>query len=169
MRKFSTLDIALLPTLGALMFVSKLLTEALPNVHFLALFIIVFTVLFRAKALISIYIFVILTGFYGGFNVWWIPYLYIWLPLWATVMLLPKKMNVKIAVPVYMAVAGLHGLLYGTLYAPFQAIAFGMNFKSTVAWIIAGLPWDAIHGISNFCIASLSVPIISVMKKVINH
>ena len=125
MRKFSTLDIALLPTLGALMFVSKLLTEALPNVHFLALFIIVFTVLFRAKALISIYLFVI--------------------------------------------ACALHGILFGTLYAPFQAIAFGMNFKSTVAWIIAGLPWDAVHGISNFCIASLSVPIISVMKKVINH
>ena len=77
--------------LGALIFCSKLLMEWAPNIHFIALFIITFTLVYRQKALVPIYVFVLLTGVYGGFNVWWVPYLYIWLPLWGIAMLIPRR------------------------------------------------------------------------------
>ena len=77
--------------LGALMFCSKLLLEWAPNIHLLALFIITFTLVYRAKALVPIYVFVLLTGVYGGFNVWWVPHVYIWLPIWGLAMLLPRR------------------------------------------------------------------------------
>ena len=72
------------------MFIGKLVMEGLPNIHPVAMFIMVFTIVYRAKALIPIGIFVVLTGVYGGFNLWWIPYLYIWAVLWGMTMLIPK-------------------------------------------------------------------------------
>lgn len=160
------MDIAVCAMLGAIMFCSKIFLEFLPNIHLLAMFILVFTVVYRAKALIAIYVFVAITGVYAGFALWWIPYLYIWTVLWAAVMLLPKNMPKKIAVPVYIIVCALHGLLYGILYSPFQAVAFGLDLKGTISWIIAGLPYDLIHGVGNAVSATLALPLITAIKKV---
>ena len=79
-------------------------------------------------------------------------------------MLLPKKMPPKVAPIVYMIVCALHGFLYGTLYAPAQAIMFGFSFEQTIAWIISGIPFDAIHGVSNLICGILIVPLIKAMK-----
>ncbi len=167
--KLKIWEITLFPLLGAVMFASKLVMEVLPNIHILGMLIITFTVVFRVKALIPIYIFVFLEGIFSGFNVWWIPYLYIWTVLWGVTMLLPKSMPKKIAIPVYMVVCALHGFLYGTLYAPVQALFFGLDFKGTIAWITAGLPFDAIHGISNFFMGLLVVPLSLVLKRTIKN
>ena len=121
-------------------------------------------VVYRQKALYPIYIFVLLVGLFNGFNAWWIPYLYIWAILWGATMLLPKKLPKKAAPFIYMGVSALHGFLYGTLYAPFQALYFGLSFQGMIAWIVAGLPWDAVHGISNFICGILIVPFIKLLR-----
>ncbi len=159
-------ELALFTLLGTVMFVSKFLLDFLPNIHMNTMLIIVFTLVFRQKALIPIYVFVFLTGIYAAFALWWIPYLYIWLFPFAITMLLPRKIPKKVAVPVYMAVCASHGFLYGTLYAPSQALLFGLDFKGMCAWIIAGLPWDAVHGISNCMLAILVLPLSIPLKKV---
>lgn len=158
-------EIALFGMLGALMYASKIALEILPNVHLLAVFIMAETVVYRQKALYPIYTFVFITGLLNGFSIWWWPYLYIWTVLWGAGMLLPKEMPKKAAPVVYMTVCALHGFLYGTLYSPYQALMFHLDFKGMVSWIIAGLPYDAIHGVSNFFCALLVVPLISVMKQ----
>lgn len=135
--------------LGALMYASKVIMEMAPNIHLLGVFIAAFTVVYRKKALYPIYIFVLLNGMFCGFAGWWIPYLYIWTVLWAMVMLLPQNMPKKVRPFAYMTVCALHGFLYGTLYAPVQAVLYGLNFKGMLAWILAGLPFDLIHGVSN--------------------
>ena len=147
------------------MYASKIALEILPNVHLLAVFIMAETVVYRQKALYPIYTFVFITGLMNGFSIWWWPYLYIWTVLWGAGMLLPKEMPKKVAPVVYMVVCALHGFLYGTLYSPYQALMFHLDFKGMVSWIIAGLPYDAIHGVSNFFCALLVVPLISVMKQ----
>ena len=146
------------------MYVSKVIMEFVPNVHLLGVFVVAFTVVYRQKALYPIYVFVMLTGIFAGFAGWWIPYLYIWTILWAVVMLLPKKMPKKVQPLVYMSVSAAHGFLYGTLYAPVQALLYGLNLKGMVAWIIAGLPWDFTHGVSNFFCGILIVPVISALR-----
>lgn len=151
--------------LGALMYISKMIMEFAPNVHLLGVFTIAYTVVYRKKALYPIYIYVILNGIFGGFAPWWLPYLYVWTILWGVVMLLPKKMPKKIAPVVYMVICAAHGFLFGTLYAPVQAILYGLDFKGTLAWIIAGLPWDFIHGVSNFFCGILIVPIILILRR----
>ncbi len=163
--KLNIKEIALFGMLGALMYASKMALEILPNVHLLAVFIMAETVVYRQKALYPIYTFVFITGLLNGFSIWWWPYLYIWTVLWGAGMLLPKEMPKKVAPVVYMAVCALHGFLYGTLYSPYQALMFHLDFKGMVSWIIAGLPYDAIHGVSNFFCALLVVPLISVMKQ----
>lgn len=150
-----------------MMYASKILMEAFPNVHLLGVFIVAETLVFRRKALYPLYCFVLITGAANAFSVWWIPYLYIWAFLWGAVMLLPKRMPLWLQAPVYAVVCSLHGFLYGTLYAPFQAIAFGLDLKGTVAWIVAGLPWDAVHGVSNLIAGLiLIVPLKKVLEKI---
>lgn len=151
--------------LGTLMFCSKLLTDFLPNIHLLGMFTMTYTIVYRKKALIPIYVYVLLNGIYAGFNMWWLPYLYIWTVLWAVTMLLPRNMSKKAKHIVYPLVCCLHGLLFGTLYAPAQALMMGMSFKATIAWIIAGLPWDAVHGVGNLAAGTLIYPLSEVLRK----
>ena len=163
--KISVREMVIFSMLGALMYVSKMLMEFAPNVHLLGVFTVTFTIVYRWKALYPIYVFVFLVGLFNGFSIWWIPYLDLWAVLWGMTMLLPKKMPNKVRPIVYMVVCALHGYLYGTLYAPFQAICFGLNFKGMVAWIVAGLPWDCIHGTSNLIAGILIVPLATLLGK----
>ena len=63
-------EMVLFPMLGTLMFTSKILMEMLPNIHLLGMLTITYTLVFRFKALIPIYIYVFLNGLYSGFNMW---------------------------------------------------------------------------------------------------
>lgn len=163
--RVTTKELAVFSVLGALMYTSKILMEVAPNVHLLGVFTISFTVVYRKKALYPIYIYVLLNGIMSGFATWWIPYLYIWTILWAMVMALPKNMPKKLEPIVYMLVCGAHGFLYGTLYAPSQAILFGLDMEAMIAWIIAGLPWDFIHGVSNLICGLMIVPLVTALRK----
>ena len=138
--RLTTREITIFAMLGAVMYGSKVILEFAPNIY------------------------VLLNGLFSGFSAWWVPYLYIWTVLWGAVMLLPKKMPKAVRPFVYMIVCAVHGFLFGTLYAPVQAVLFGLNFEGMIAWIAAGLPWDFLHGISNFFCGILIVPIVSVLR-----
>jgi len=163
--KLSVREIAIFGVLGAIMYASKLIMEVLPNMHLLGMFIISLTVVYRVKALYPIYTFVLITGLFSGFATWWIPYLYIWTILWAGAMALPKKMPPKLAAAAYMLLGAAHGCLYGCLYAPAQALMFGLSFEGMIAWIAAGLPFDLIHGVSNFFAGILVLPLVKVLRQ----
>lgn len=162
--RLTTRELTIFAMLGALMYASKIVMEFAPNIHLLGVFTIAFTVVYRKKALYPIYIYVLLNGLLSGFSAWWVPYLYLWTVLWGMVMLLPQKMPKAVRPLVYMSVCAVHGFLFGTLYAPVQAVLFGFSLEKMIAWMIAGLPWDFLHGISNFFCGVLIVPVISVLR-----
>lgn len=162
----STYELVVFAMLGTLMFVSKLVLEALPNIHMLGVLTMVYTLVYRKKALVPIYISVLLTGIYAGFSLWWIPHLYLWTVLWAVTMLLPQNMSAKKKMAVYPVVCALHGLFYGTLFAPAQAIMFGLSLGQMLAWIAAGLPWDLIHAAGNFFIGVLIYPLSRLLLRI---
>lgn len=166
--KLNVREIAVFGMLGALMYASKMLMEVLPNIHLLGVFTIAFTVVYRKKALYPIYIYVLLNGIFSGFATWWIPYLYIWTILWGVTMLLPKKMPQKVQPIVYMIVNACHGFSFGILYAPAQALLYGLSFKGMLAWIASGFPFDITHGISNFICGALIVPIVHILRRLEN-
>lgn len=152
--------------LAALMFGTKKLMEALPNIHLVGVFIVAMTAVYRRKALLPLYTYVLLEGLFGGFSAWWIPYLYIWTALWGMTMLIPRSLPQRAQRFVYGGVCGLHGLLFGLLYAPLQALMFHMKPKAMWAWIAAGLPFDCIHAVSNLVFGLVLIPpLIAVIRR----
>lgn len=158
-RRVSTRHIVLYAMLGTLMYLSKLLMEWAPNIHFIGMLTMTYTIVYRRGALIPLYLFVFLSGLFGGFGPWWIPYLYVWTVLWGVTMLLPRSLPAWAAAPVYMLVCALHGLSFGVLYAPSQALMFGMSFKAMLAWVAAGLPFDLLHAAGNLASGVLILPL----------
>lgn len=163
--KINVKEIAVFAMLGTLIYAGDIAFEALPNIHLVGVLIVAITVVYRVKALFPIYVYVFLNGLISGFGVWWVPYLYIWTVLWGMTMLIPKNLPKGLKPVIYCFVCGLHGILFGTLYAPFQALFFGLDFKETLAWIAAGLPFDVTHAISNAVCATLVCPIAIALKK----
>jgi energy-coupling factor transport system substrate-specific component len=152
--------------LGAVMFVSKILIQAIPYVHLLGLFMASITLTYRRRALIPIYVFIFADGLYWGFSVWWVPYLYVWLPLWMMFMIVGKlKVPDRLRIPLYMVLTALHGLSFGTLYAPAHALMFGLSLQGMAAWIVIGFPFDLIHAVGNFAAGTMIVPLAKLMKR----
>ena len=164
--KLTVREIAKFGLFGAIIYAQKAILAALPNIHLVAVLIIALTVVYRGKALYPLYVYVILEGIFGGFTTWWIPYLYIWTILWGVVMLLPQSLpDKKYGGIIYMIICGLHGILYGALFAPVEAVLFGLDFKGIIAWIVSGLSFDIIHGVSNFCLGVLIIPLIKLFRR----
>ncbi len=167
-KKISIRQMTIFAMIAALMYATKIALQALPNVHLLAVFIAASTIVYRKKALYPLYTYVLIEGIFAGFAAWWIPYLYLWTILWAAVMLVTssKRITESKHMPlIIMVVCGLHGLAFGTLYAPAQALMYGLDFKAMIAWIIAGIPFDLIHGVSNFFCSLLVMPFVSIMRR----
>lgn len=164
-KPFLTLrEVVLFGLFPAIIYAAQLAMSALPNIHLTGMFIMLMTLLFRAKALIPLYVYVVLMGVTNGFNVWWIPYLYVWTVLWGMTMLIPRKIPDKWAMIVYPAVCALHGFCYGLIYSPAQAMIFGYNFEQTVTWILSGLPFDALHGVGNLFMGTLILPLLKALR-----
>ena len=161
----SVWEMVVFAMLGTVMFCSKIIMEALPNIHLLGALTMAYTVAFRKKALIPIYIYVVLNGVYSGFSAWWVPYTYIWTILWIVVMLLPRRLPRWAKAIIYPAICGVHGFAFGTLYAPAQAIMFHLDFRGMLAWIGAGLPFDLIHGVGNSLAGLLVLPLGEVLTR----
>ena len=164
--KLSVKEMVIFSMLASIMYVSKIIMDSFPNIHLIGTLTIAYTLVYRKKALFIIYTFVFITGLFNGFGVWWIPYLYIWTILWGMTMLLPKNIPNQLKPIVYMILCASHGFLYGILYAPSQALLFGLDSSGMIAWIMSGLYFDLIHGISNFTIGTLILPIVNILQKV---
>ncbi len=164
-KQFLTVkEVVLFGLFPAIMVAAQQSMAALPNIHLTGMFVMLTTLIFRVKALIPLYIYVFVMGILLGFNVAWLPYLYIWTVLWGMTMLIPKNIPTKVAIFVYPAVCALHGFGYGILYAPTQALVYGYSWEQTKLWILSGLPFDALHGISNLCMGMLIVPLLKALQ-----
>lgn len=152
--------------LGTIMFLSDLIMDALPNIHAIAMFIALFTLIYRWKALIPLYVYVALTGVYAGLAPWWIPYLYVWAPLWALMMLIPKNAPDKVKFILSTVFCSLHGITFGLLYTPGQAIMYGLNLQGMISWYLVGIPFDILSLVGNFAMSFLIKPLYKVLRKI---
>ena len=80
-------------------------------------------------------------------------------------MLLPRNLSSRAEYVVYPILCFLHGLFYGVLYAPAQALLFHMDLTATLAWIAAGFSFDVIHAVSNFAVGFLVPPLVLVLRR----
>jgi energy-coupling factor transport system substrate-specific component len=151
--------------LGAVMHATQFALQSVLGVQLIGLFIAAFTLAYRARALIPIYVWVALHGAFYGF-IFTIPYMYIWLLPWGIFMLAGKiKLPKKYLTPIYMVLSALGGLTFGTLYAPFWALWSGLSFEQMLIWIAVGFSTDIGYAISNFAFGILILPMSELLRK----
>ena len=148
--------------LAAILIVSKEMLAFLPNVELISTLLMAYTVVYRFRALLPLYFFVAVEAFLYPSVSTTLMYLYVWLAPWGIAMLLPRK---PLPAPVYMVIGGLFGLSFGIFCAPVQAAYFGLSCKGTLAWIVAGFPFDFTHAIGNFAIGILAPVLIRLLMK----
>lgn len=163
-------ELVLFAMFGALMAVSDLVMNVIPNVHLVGVLIVVLTVVYRQKALYPIFVYVLLIGSGEGFGTWLLPYLYVWPALWGMVMLLPRRMPKWLAPIVYSLVCALHGFAFGLLWMPSQMILMHFSWDMALVWWANGFfTADVPHGIGNLVGSLLIVPLVSLIRRLENR
>lgn len=147
--KLSARDVAFMGMAVAIIEACKLVMQGLPNIEVTSFFVMLFTLVLGKRMLLVVPAFTLIEGCIYGFGIWWVMYLYAW-PLLALVTWLVRK---KDSVLLYSIISGMFGLFFGALCSiPYFFIGgFAMMFN----WWIAGIPFDLIHGASNFLIMLL--------------
>lgn len=146
-RSMRTKDIVIIGIMSALIIILQVGLLFLPNIELVSLLIILCTIMYGWKTLYIIYVFVIVEGLIYGFGIWWINYLYVWTILMLITMLFRNKRS-----PFFWAIlSGAFGLCFGALCSiPYFFIG---GVSMAVSGIISGIPFDAIHCLSNYVIA----------------
>lgn len=141
--KMKLREMVLLALIGAMMMATQVALAALPNIHLVAVFVILAALLFGWKSLFSVYIFVILEGLIYGFSMWFINYLYVWTVLAVIAVLFRQNRSRWF----WSAMAGIFGLLFGALCAiPYFFVG---GWAAAFSYWVAGIPFDLIHCASN--------------------
>ena len=140
--------------LAGILYIAQVSLSVIPNVELVSPLILVFSLVFKKDALISIMIFVILEGLFWGFGLWWFSYLYVW-PILYFMIVIISKYNVSNDFIVWAIVLGLYGFGFGFLFA---IVYLPLSLNAMISYWIAGLSFDLIHGISNFLVTLIIVP-----------
>lgn len=135
--------------LTAVVFVAQVAMGFLPNFEVVTLLFILYTLVFGKKAFFIIYVFVLLEGFFYGFGLWWINYMYVW-GLQAAVTLLFKRQDSAVF---WSILSGFYGITFGALCAiPYF---FMGGAPSAFAYWISGIAYDIPHCVGNVVLCLL--------------
>lgn len=145
-KKWNTRDLAELGMMIAALEAGKLALSYLPNVEIVTFLIIMFAVTYGLKSIIAVVVFVGVECLLWPVSLWTIMYLYIW-PLLAVLAYLCRRQS---SVWFWSIFSALYGFCFGALCA--VVYIFTSGIYTAVAWWIAGVPFDLIHGFSNFVI-----------------
>ena len=132
--------------LAALLETVKMVLAPLPNVELVTFLVVVFTKRFGWKiSLPAVIVFTLFEMIWHGGGIWVASYLFVW-PLLVLLTTFMKSEDLIINA----VFCGMFGLCFGALCAIITWIVMG--FRAAVAWWIAGLVFDVVHGISNFIV-----------------
>ena len=159
-------EITVFAMLGALMFAGKKLMEWIPNMHPLTMLTMVYTLAYRKRGIVPVIVYLLLDTAVTGGITWLVPYYYIFPLCWLCTLLVPVHISERKRQVLYTLICTLFGLCFGTMYAPWQALLWGLDFEKTLAWIAAGLPWDVLHAVGNFAASFLILPMVKLLQKI---
>lgn len=158
--KLNTKDMITCGMMVAMMEAAKLALAVIPNVEIVSLLTILFTLVMGKKIIYVLGAFVLIEGVLYGFGIWWVMYLYCW-PFLALVTWLLRRQE---SVWVFATASGVFGLLFGALCSLPYFVAGG--WSAGFAWWIAGIPYDLIHGVSNFVLCAVLLnPLRNVLQR----
>ena len=150
-NKPSIQDIALIGLLSATITAGKLVLSFIPNVEIVTILFIVYTICFGVKiTLLASVVFSTTEILIYGFATWLLGYYLIWPLLIILTGIVKKRFSSDY---VYAALAGLFGLFFGLFFAIVESIFYGYVYG--FSYWLRGIPFDLVHGVSNFIIALL--------------
>lgn len=131
-----------------------------PNVELVTLLIILFTLVIGKRVYYAIAAFVLVEGILYGFGIWWIMYVYMW-PMLAFVTWILRKQKDRLC---FALLSGVFGLGFGAMCSiPYLFIG---GIHTAFAWWVSGIPFDMIHGVSNFV---LMLVLYKPLRRVLEH
>ncbi len=142
-------EICLFGILGSLTFAAKYAMSFLPNIEPVSLMVMLFAVVFGAKAVFPISIYILMEFLFYGVGLWNINYLYVWAILAVLAWIFRKTEEPLL----WAMVSGLFGLSFGALCGIVDIFIGGLGYAVT-KWI-SGIPFDLAHCAGNFVIALL--------------
>ncbi len=159
--KLNAQNIALIAMMVAVIETCKMSMAFLPNIELTSFLLIMFTLYFGARILYVIPVFILIEGVIFGIGPWWIMYLYAW-PILVIITWIIR--NKESAFSLAM-LSGIFGLMFGAMCSLVYLVAGGPY--AALSWWIAGIPWDLVHGVSNFIIMLvLYKPMKNIMNKI---
>lgn len=150
--KLNLRELSVLALMAALIFASKVAMAALPNIHLVAVLLILTTITFGWKSLYTVFVYVLLEGLVFGFGTWWFAYVYVW-PLLVVLTMAIRKLNSYV---LYALLAGVFGIAFGALCLPAHLYLLGR--EGALSWWLAGVPYDLIHGAANLVFTLVLLP-----------
>lgn len=150
--------------LSAILYVSKVALEFLPNVELVSFLVILYTLVFGKETFIIVTVFNFLELIQWGVGSWWISYLYLW-PMLCLITLLLQKI-IKEEFLLWSIVSGVFGLIFGSLFA---LVYIPIDPAYAFTYWISGLPWDVWHAAWNFVLMLvLGNPVYHILNKMKN-
>lgn len=142
-------DLAVMAMMLALVETAKQALAAVPNVELVTFLFLVFTILFGVRVILAAFAFTAVETVIWGVNLWVIMYLYIWPLEVLLVMLLHRRFpRDEDGYWWYCVFSAMFGLLFGAICSiPYLFLG---GPRTAIAWWIAGIPYDILHGVSNF-------------------
>ena len=167
-RPAAARNVAIAAIMVAMIEACKLCMQALPNIELTSFLLILFTLRFGRLTLYTIPAFILIEGLIYGFGLWWVMYLYAW-PMLALFVRLFEKTDSAFF---FAMVSGVFGLSFGLLCAiPYFFVGFAggglsQGLTQMLSWWVAGIPFDLIHGGSNFAITlALYRPVSDLLRR----
>ena len=168
-NNIKTRDIVLLSAMTAIIEVCKITLSGLANIELTSFLLIMFTLYFGKKTFFTIPVFILIEILIFGFEpMWVIAYVYVWPLLFLGALLISKTKSVfSLAL-----LSGLFGFFFGFFCSfPYLFVTTATNptagLSSAIAYWIAGIPYDIIHGVGNFVIMlALFKPVSKVLDRI---
>lgn len=146
--KLSGKDIALIGLLSASITAGKFALAFVPNVEVVTLLFILYTIAFGPRRILfTSVVFTTTEILIYGFHTWLLAYYFVWPTLILLSSIMKNRINSEYG---YAALAGFFGLTFGFYFALVEALFYGYLYGLTY-WI-RGIPFDIIHGVSNYII-----------------
>lgn len=162
-------DIVLVAVMTAIIEVCKLTLSGLANVELTSFLIIMFTLYFGKKTFFAIPSFILIEILIFGFEpMWVIAFFYVW-PILFLLSLAAQRIKGAFTLAL---LSGFFGLSFGFLCSfPYLFVTTATNptagLSSAITWWITGIPFDVVHGVSNFVLMLvLYEPVSKVMKRI---
>lgn len=147
--------------LSAILYVSKLALDFLPNVELVSLLVILYTLVFGKETFMIVTVFNLFQMIQWGIGTWTVSYFYVW-PFLCLITLLLKKL-IKEEFVIWSMVSGVFGLIFGSLFA---VLYLFIDPAYALSYWVAGLPWDVWHAVWNFILMIvLGKPLYMVLNK----